>query len=75
MHNAAQSADEAAKDMQSAAKEMEKTALMFQQEMPLTMQDVQRASEEWELVGKQVNFVFGSVVSFLEIVIFLFSFL
>ena len=62
-HDAALSADAAAKDMQVAAKEMEKTALMFQEDLPLTMQDVQRASEEWELVGKQVNFIVGSVVS------------
>ena len=59
---AAQSADEASKDMQKAAIEMEKTALMFQEEMPLTLKDLQKASEEWELVGKQLNVAVTSVV-------------
>lgn len=59
---AAERSEDAAKDMQVAAKEMEKTALMFQQDIPLTMQDMQRTAEEWELVGKQVNFIVTSVV-------------
>lgn len=61
MERAALSADEAAKDLEQASIEMERTALMFQQDLPLTMKEVQKASEEWELVGKQLNVVFGSV--------------
>ncbi|KAI8105769.1 hypothetical protein M9434_000350 [Picochlorum sp. BPE23] len=61
MEQAALSAEEAAKDLEQASIEMEKTALMFQQDLPLTMKEVQKASEEWELVGKQLNVVFGSV--------------
>lgn len=41
---------------------MEKTALLFQQEMPVTFQDVRKTSEEFELLGKQLNYLFGVVV-------------
>jgi hypothetical protein len=59
---AAEESEEAARNMQVAAKEMEKTALLFQQDLPVTMQEMQKAAEEWELVGKQVNFIVTSVV-------------
>lgn len=58
---AALSTDAAAQDMQTAAIEMEKTAIMFQQDVPITMQELQKASEEWELVGKQLNVAVTSV--------------
>jgi hypothetical protein len=58
---AAISAERAAIDMEKASEEMEKTALLFQHDVPLTMMEVQKASEEWELVGKQLNVVVGSV--------------
>lgn len=59
---AVEESEEAARNMQVAAKEMEKTALIFQQDLPVTMQEMQKAAEEWELVGKQVNFIVTSVV-------------
>ena len=61
MEAAAISAERAAIDMEKASEEMEKTALLFQHDVPLTMMEVQKASEEWELVGKQLNVVVGSV--------------
>ena len=51
---AAESTDAAAKDGRRAALEMENTALLFQQDLPVTLQEVQRAADEWELVGKQM---------------------
>ena len=60
---AAETTEQAAKDMQITSDELEKTAIMFREDIPLTMQDLQRTAEEWELVGKQVNFVVASVVS------------
>jgi hypothetical protein len=62
MQRATEKSEKAAEEMEKAAKEMEKTALMFQEDIPLTMRDIQRASEEWELVGKQFNFLVGTVV-------------
>ena len=62
-----QQTEETAVDLEKAAEEMEKTALMFQEDVPLTLRDMQRASEEWELVGKQFNFLVGTVVSLLAI--------
>lgn len=59
---AAEVSELAAKDMRHTAEEMDRTAAMFREDIPLTMQDVQRAAEEWELVGKQVNFLVASVV-------------
>jgi len=58
---AAEVSELAAKDMRHTAEEMDKTAAMFREDIPLTMQDVQRTAEEWELVGKQVNFLVASV--------------
>ena len=60
---AAETTEQAAKDMQITSDELEKTAIMIREDIPLTMQDLQRTAEEWELVGKQVNFVVASVVS------------
>jgi hypothetical protein len=51
---AADSTDAAARDGQRAALEVEKTSLLMQQELPVTLQEVQRAADEWELVGKQM---------------------
>ncbi|KAG7672703.1 hypothetical protein KSW81_001662 [Nannochloris sp. 'desiccata'] len=58
---AAEVSELAAKDMRHTAEEMDKTAAMFRDDIPLTMQDVQRTAEEWELVGKQLNFLVASV--------------
>ena len=58
---AAESTDAAARDVQNAAIEMEKTAIMFQQDVPTTMRELQKASDEWELVGKQLNVAVTSV--------------
>eukprot|EP00890_Picochlorum_soloecismus_P004875 jgi/Picsp_1/5389/NSC_02749-R1_hypothetical protein CHLNCDRAFT_142294 [Chlorella variabilis] len=58
---AAESTDAAAQDVQNAAIEMEKTAIMFQQDVPTTMRELQKASDEWELVGKQLNVAVTSV--------------
>lgn len=51
---AADSTDAAARDGQRAALEVEKTSLLMQQDLPVTLQEVQRAADEWELVGKQM---------------------
>ena len=67
MEAAAISAERAAIDMEKASEEMEKTALLFQHDVPLTMMEVQKASEEWELVGKQLNVVVGSVTRPLKV--------
>ena len=58
---AVESTDAAARDVQNAAIEMEKTAIMFQQDVPTTMRELQKASDEWELVGKQLNVAVTSV--------------
>jgi hypothetical protein len=58
---AAEVSELAAKDMRRTSEEMDRTAAMFREDIPLTMQDVQRTAEEWELVGKQVNFLVASV--------------
>ena len=61
---AAEVSELAAKDMRRTSEEMDKTASMLREDIPLTMQEVQRAAEEWELVGKQFNFLVASVVRF-----------
>jgi hypothetical protein len=58
---ASEQAEETGRDLEKAAEEMERTALLFQSDLPLTMKEVQKASEEFELVGKQLNVVFNSV--------------
>ncbi len=35
----------------------------MQEDMPLTFQDMQRTSKEFEILGKQLNFLTGAVVS------------
>jgi hypothetical protein len=42
---------------------MERTAKMMQEDMPLTFQDMQRTSKEFEILGKQLNYLAGVVVS------------
>lgn len=42
---------------------MERTARMMQEDMPLTFQDMQRTSKEFEILGKQLNYMAGVVVS------------
>lgn len=61
VQRASEQAEETARDLERAANEMERTALLFQSELPLTMKEVQKASEEFELVGKQLNVAFNSV--------------
>lgn len=61
MADAAKQAEETSKDLERAAEEMERTALMFQNDLPLTMKEVQKASEEFELLGKQLNVIVSSV--------------
>ena len=46
-----------------APQEMERTAKMMQEDMPLTFQDMQRTSKEFEILGKQLNYLAGVVVS------------
>ena len=36
---------------------------MMQEDLPLTFQDMQRASKEFEILGKQLNYLAGVVVS------------
>ena len=61
VQRASEQAEETGRDLERAAEEMERTALLFQNDLPLTMREVQKASEEFELVGKQLNVVFNSV--------------
>lgn len=61
VQRASDQAEETGRDLERAAEEMERTALLFQSDLPLTMREVQKASEEFELVGKQLNVVFNSV--------------
>ena len=61
VQRASEQAEETGRDLEQAAEEMERTALLFQNDLPLTMREVQKASEEFELVGKQLNVVFNSV--------------
>ena len=61
VQRASEQAEETARDLERAAIEMERTALLMQSDLPLTMKEVQKASEEFELVGKQLNVVFNSV--------------
>jgi hypothetical protein len=42
--------------------EMEKTAKLMQEDLPLTFQDMQRTSKEFEILGKQLNHLTGVVV-------------
>lgn len=42
---------------------MEKAARVMQEDMPLTFQDMQRTSKEFEILGKQLNYLTGVVVS------------
>jgi hypothetical protein len=44
MESAMREMEVAAKDMQKAAKEMDETALMFQTDIPLTMQQMEAAA-------------------------------
>lgn len=61
IQRASEQAEETGRDLEKAAEEMERTALLLQSDLPLTMKEVQKASEEFELVGKQLNVVFNSV--------------
>lgn len=47
----------------AARQEMEKAARVMQEDMPLTFQDMQRTSKEFEILGKQLNYLTGVVVS------------
>jgi hypothetical protein len=58
---AALAADQAAIEMETAAKEMQKAALLMQLEIPVTTSDMRKTSEEFELLGKQLNFLLGLV--------------
>lgn len=42
---------------------MERAARVMQEDMPLTFQDMQRTSKEFEILGKQLNYLTGVVVS------------
>lgn len=59
---AAIAAEIAAKEMKEAAEEMEKTALMMQVDIPVTMLDIQEASQEFELLGKQLNYLAETLI-------------
>jgi len=48
--------------MKEAAEEMEKTALMMQVDIPVTMADIQEASQEFELLGKQLNYLAETLI-------------
>lgn len=48
--------------MKEAAEEMEKTALMMQVDIPVTMADIQEASHEFELLGKQLNYLAETLI-------------
>lgn len=62
MDEATKNADKAAKEMDIAAQDIQKTMALIDQETPLTLQEIRKASEEFELLGKQLNYLLGVVV-------------
>jgi hypothetical protein len=51
----------AVRTMLCCAQEMEKTALMMQSDMPATFKDMQTTSREFEVLGKQLNYLINTI--------------
>jgi hypothetical protein len=62
VEEASLNADKAAKEMELAGQEIQKTMLLVEADLPLTMQEVRKTAEEFEVLGKQLNYLLGAVV-------------
>ena len=55
MQRAAEAAEVASQQMEAAAKEMEKAAVVMSGDLPVTLLEMEKASKEFEILGRQLN--------------------